>query len=152
MDDSDKEQQEAANTILSLGVTEDAEVARRAAIASRLPCSPDSIHRPDADSVPCRARQKFKGNLDQAVNWIMDGAKEDPAVGAFDNDLPPLIPAGAHNSPVLDEVLPHPSTLGRITDEPPPYSTAAIDFRPPAALTADKEGEPFGVPTIPFRE
>ncbi|GAA5956870.1 hypothetical protein JCM8115_003847 [Rhodotorula mucilaginosa] len=82
---------------------------------------------------------KFKGNLDQAVNWIMDGAKEDAAVGPFDDDLPPLIPAGAHNSPVLDEVLPHPSTLGRITDEPPPYSTAAIDFRPPAALAADKE-------------
>lgn len=107
--------------------------------------SPSSytLDRTMTDSVCCWDRQKFKGNLDQAVNWIMDGAKEDAAVGPFDDDLPPLIPAGAHNSPVLDEVLPHPSTLGRITDEPPPYSTAAIDFRPPAALAADKEGEPL---------
>ena len=72
----------------------------------------------------------------------MDGAKEEAAVGPFDDDLPPLIPAGAHNSPILDEVLPHPSTIGRITDEPPPYSTEAIDFRPPAALATGKEGEP----------
>jgi hypothetical protein len=37
MDDMSDEQREAAGTILSLGVTEDAHVARRAAIASRLP-------------------------------------------------------------------------------------------------------------------
>ncbi|GAA5862083.1 hypothetical protein JCM3774_006167 [Rhodotorula dairenensis] len=105
-------QQQAADTILSLGVTEDADIARRAAI-------------------------KFKDNLDQAVNWIMDSAKEDD----LNDDLPPpLIPAGGNNSPALEEGLPHPSTIGRgIADDPPPYSTAAIDFRPPAALVAGKE-------------
>ena len=37
MDGITGEQQEAADTILCLGVTEDRDVARRAAIASRLP-------------------------------------------------------------------------------------------------------------------
>ncbi|GAA5990371.1 hypothetical protein JCM10908_007340 [Rhodotorula pacifica] len=109
------EQHEAAVMILSLGITEDTDIARRAAI-------------------------KFPHNMDAAVNWIMDGAKDDGPAGTPNDDLPPpLIPAGGYNSPVLttDEVLPHPSTLGRGTTPvekplppPPPYSTEAIDFRP----------------------
>ncbi|BGP58028.1 hypothetical protein JCM8202v2_005685 [Rhodotorula sphaerocarpa] len=91
-----------------------------------------------------RAAAKFDGNLEQAANWVFDGAQED--AGNDDNAMPPLIPSAPNNSPPLQPVQPQAAyakpwtaaqtASGGVSSQekqlppPPPYSVDATDFRP----------------------
>lgn len=133
-------QQETVDQLTALGI--EPELAQRAAAVSpRFPFWPARqlyLH------LATHYLQKFDGNLEQAANWVFDGAQED--AGNDDNAMPPLIPSAPNNSPPLQPVQPQAAyakpwtaaqtASGGVSSQEkqlpphPPYSVDATDFRP----------------------